>query len=125
MKEEDELLRTVGTKNPFKVPEKYFENFTKDLMEKLPEKETAAAIKVTMWDRVKPWFYMAAMFAGLMLTFKMFQDISDRAQNKTENTFANIEASDISDQYFETITNDAMMDDYTLYQYLTDADLNY
>ena len=56
-----------------------------------------------------------------MLTFKMFQDISDRAQNKSENIFATIEASDISDQYFETITSDAMMDDYTLYQYLTEA----
>ena len=124
MKEENELLRSVGTKNPFKVPENYFENFTKDLMEKLPEKETAASIKVSMWDRIKPWFYMAAMFAGLMLTFKMFQDISDRAQNKSESTFANVEEAEFSDQYFETITNYAMMDDYTLYQYLTDTDLN-
>ena len=39
MKEEDELLRKCGTKNPFTVPEGYFENFSKELMEKLPEKE--------------------------------------------------------------------------------------
>ena len=37
MKEEDELLRKCGTKNPFTVPEGYFENFSKELMEKLPE----------------------------------------------------------------------------------------
>ena len=35
MKEEDELLRKCGTKNPFTVPEGYFENFSKELMEKL------------------------------------------------------------------------------------------
>ena len=29
MKEEDELLRKCGTKNPFTVPEGYFENFGK------------------------------------------------------------------------------------------------
>ena len=34
MKEEDELLRKCGTKNPFTVPEGYFENFSKELMEK-------------------------------------------------------------------------------------------
>lgn len=33
MKEEDELLRKCGTKNPFTVPEGYFENFSKELME--------------------------------------------------------------------------------------------
>ncbi len=38
MKEEDELLRKCGTKNPFTVPKGYFENFSKELMEKLPEK---------------------------------------------------------------------------------------
>ena len=32
MKEEDELLRKCGTKNPFTVPEGYFENFSKELM---------------------------------------------------------------------------------------------
>ena len=31
MKEEDELLRKCGTKNPFTVPEGYFENFSKEL----------------------------------------------------------------------------------------------
>ena len=39
MKEEDELLKKCGTKNPFMVPEGYFDNFSKELMNKLPEKE--------------------------------------------------------------------------------------
>ena len=48
MKEEDELLRKCGTKNPFTVPEGYFENFSKELMEKLPEKEISLSEPVIM-----------------------------------------------------------------------------
>ena len=56
MKEEDELLRKCGTKNPFTVPEGYFENFSKELMDKLPEKEIPLSEPViTTWQRVKPW----------------------------------------------------------------------
>ena len=67
MKEEDELLRKCGTKNPFTVPEGYFENFSKELMEKLPEKEISLSEPViTTWQRVKPWIYMTAMFLSLI-----------------------------------------------------------
>ena len=33
MKEEDEILRKVGTGNAFKVPEGYFENLTSEVMD--------------------------------------------------------------------------------------------
>lgn len=39
MKEEDNILKKVGTENAFRVPEGYFENFTSELMNRLPEKE--------------------------------------------------------------------------------------
>ena len=39
MKEEDKLLKKIGTENPFRVPEGYFEGFTSDLMSRLPEKD--------------------------------------------------------------------------------------
>ena len=39
MKEEDNILKKVGKKNSFKVPEGYFENLTSEVMGKLPEKE--------------------------------------------------------------------------------------
>lgn len=64
MKEEDELLKKCGTKNPFMVPEGYFDNFSKELMNKLPEKEQTSTPQetITTWQRIKPWIYMAAMF---------------------------------------------------------------
>ena len=39
MKEEDFIRKKYGSGNPFKVPEGYFEQFTSELMSKLPEKE--------------------------------------------------------------------------------------
>lgn len=132
MKQEDDLLKKVGTKNPFKVPDNYFENFNKNIMEKLPEKNVTPEKEITLWDKVKPWIYMAAMFAGIMLMFKTFNSISENAQVVNNKETAPTEAvdssntmTDISDQYIETMTDYARMDDYTLYQYLTEADTNY
>lgn len=61
----NKLQETNNSKTPFKVPDNYFENFNEEIMNLLPEKEFKEAVKITMWDRVKPWAYMAAMFLGL------------------------------------------------------------
>ena len=51
MKEEDYMLKKIGTENAFHVPEGYFENLTSEIMNRLPEKEKPASEKkeVTMW----------------------------------------------------------------------------
>ena len=72
MKEEKELFQKIGKENPFKVPEGYFENLTQQVMERLPEKEPQPTQEISMWERVKPWVYMAAMFVGLMFTVQVF-----------------------------------------------------
>ena len=50
MGKEDNLLRKVGTGNPFRVPDQYFEDFTQELMNKLPEKEPMTSMpEITLW----------------------------------------------------------------------------
>lgn len=39
MKEDKDLLKKYGKKNPFTVPEGYFQDFSEKLMEQLPEKK--------------------------------------------------------------------------------------
>ena len=41
MKEEDKIHQILGTENPFRVPDGYFDHFASELMSQLPEKKTA------------------------------------------------------------------------------------
>ncbi|NLX67735.1 MAG: hypothetical protein GXZ19_13405, partial [Bacteroidales bacterium] len=52
------------TTNPFKVPDNYFAQFNEEIMNRLPEKEIVVPEPVSIWDKVKPWVYLAAMFVG-------------------------------------------------------------
>ena len=105
MKEEDELLKKCGTKNPFMVPEGYFDNFSKELMNKLPEKEQTSTPQETITT------------CGLMFSVRVV--VGPPKQDTPIFTAA--ETEQFSDEYIETILDHSMMDDYTLYQYLTDA----
>lgn len=122
MGKEDNLLRKVGTKNPFNVPDHYFEDFTRNLMDRLPEKEPMLPMpEITLWQRVKPWIYMAAMFCGIMLGVRTFVG---EPRNDDFPPISSTEIENISDEEWEIIIDRILMDDYTIYQYLTDADFD-
>ncbi|MGL4493820.1 MAG: hypothetical protein ACRCT5_13370 [Tannerellaceae bacterium] len=63
--------KQFGKGNSFKVPEGYFEHLTERTMNMLPEMEIPEAKKVSLFQRVQPWLYMAAMFAGLIFFIKI------------------------------------------------------
>ncbi|MGL4851955.1 MAG: hypothetical protein ACRC3Z_04845 [Phocaeicola sp.] len=117
MKEENDIRKKCGTDNPFSVPEGYFEQFAKEMMEKLPEKEIQEEPEVTRWQKMKPWVYMAAMFCGMMFSIKLF--VGDAS--KEQPLFTTAETVELSEEEVEEMMNYSMIDDYTLYQYLTDA----
>ena len=82
MKKEDSTILTKYGKDPgFKVPDNYFADFNKRMADMLPDVEiTPVDIKPTMWQRIKPLAYMAAMFAGvwcMMSVFNHFTSTSD------------------------------------------------
>lgn len=121
MKEDKDLLSKYGRKNPFTVPEGYFQDFNERLMEQLPEKEVMPEPEIKIWDRIKPWIYMAAMFVGLMFTVRAFMG----GQQHTQDAETEIGGyTEIPDEYIDPIVNQTMMDDYELYRYLTDAETN-
>lgn len=124
MKEEDSILRKVGTGNSFKAPEGYFENLTSEVMSKLPERERIASDirrEPTVWERVKPWTYMAAMFIGAALIIRVAS--TDHKQEAAGEVAATevTDSGNISDQYINAALDGSMMDDYSLYVYLSDA----
>ena len=122
MKEEDILLKKLGKEDSFKVPDGYFENLTSEVMNKLPEKEKVVFKEepVSTWTRLKPLLYMAAMFVGAALIIRVAS--SDRKSVADIDVAATeIETEVISDEMIDMALDRAMLDDYSLYVYLTDA----
>ena len=79
MKREDStLLNKYGKDAGFKVPENYFADFNQRMAEMLPEVEiTPVDVKPTMWQRVRPYAYLAAMFAGVWCMMQVFSHFTD------------------------------------------------
>ena len=122
MKEEDNILKKVGKENVFRVPDGYFENLTSEVMSRLPEKETPAFIKKepTKWERIKPWLYMTAMFVGAALIIRVAS--ADRPPATDQIAMDDTETTEVvSDEYISSVLDNSMLDDYSLYVYLTDA----
>ncbi|WP_287669103.1 hypothetical protein [Bacteroides sp.] len=122
MKEEDILLKKLGKEDSFKVPGGYFENLTSEVMNKLPEKEKVVFKEepVSIWTRLKPLLYMAAMFVGAALIIRVAS--SDRKSVADIDVAATeIETEVISDEMIDMALDRAMLDDYSLYVYLSDA----
>ena len=78
MKREDSTILNKYGKDPgFKVPENYFDDFNKKMAAMLPDVEiTPVDVKPTMWQRVRPLVYLAAMFAGVWCMMSVFTHLN-------------------------------------------------
>lgn len=97
MKTKFNKLEEIDKTNPFKVPDNYFQNFNEEIMKRLPQREFTPPMVVSMWDRVKPWVYLAAMFIGLYITINFIVSksgnnnpnepiVTQQSQQVTSNT---------------------------------------
>lgn len=124
MEEDNKLLNRFGRKNPYSLPEGYFEQFTKQIMRHLPEENAAiqtvrhaAKHTPTPWQRFRPWIYMAAMFAGIAFMAHLF--INGHTDVIGKQPVQSV--ADMPEEYLEPIMDQTMMDDYELYEYITEA----
>lgn len=103
IEEEKHLRETVGTRNAFRVPEGYFEQFTAQVMEQLLEQQKA---RTTM---LRPWLYAAActVVAVLMgVTYYWHQNTADDMMADSN--------------YYEEVADYAMIDNIDIYACLAD-----
>lgn len=112
MKEEDKLIELVGRKDGRTVPEGYFADFAAHMTQSLPStpfEESAKTPKFvpkrTFWQRIRPYAYMAAMFAGVWCMLKMF---SMMTQQPADDTFQ------VSPGLAEALGNDTFVNDYII-----------
>lgn len=68
------------------VPDDYFESFAERMSAALPERPELESVAVAearrdpagFWNRVRPYVYMAAMFAGIWCMLQMFSALGGR-----------------------------------------------
>lgn len=91
------------------VPEGYFADFARQMIDKLPERaevEHPDAItdkRLSLWAKIRPYVYMAAMFAGVWLMLQMFTMISGQGK---------LRPMDSNPILAEALSNDTFVYDY-------------
>lgn len=71
-----DILSRIGRESGFKVPENYFEEFASKMEKELSNHEIIPAVKSSFWNRVRPYVYMTAMFAGIWCMMWVFNDLA-------------------------------------------------
>lgn len=105
-----DILTQIDHNDGIRVPENYFEDFAVRMARELPDRPELAAPAVTVprtrWQRLRPYVYMAAMFAGIWCMLKLFTIITGPASSTLENNPIVAEALEN-----ETFVNDYVIDD--------------
>lgn len=83
MNAEDKIRTRYGKETGFRVPDGYFEHVYMQIESRLPETAPSAKPKpMSLWQRIKPYVYMAAMFGGIWCTMKMVNMVSESSKNE-------------------------------------------
>lgn len=117
--EESKILNEVAHRDGMTVPPGYFADFGRRMEAMLPEQSfvsVPAEVSRTLWQRVRPYVYMAAMFAGIWCMMKMFSLMAgdESATPFADNAVLAEAVSDdtfINDFYINDVDEEQLMDD--------------
>lgn len=116
---EDNKQKYAFAKTPgMTIPDGYFADFQSRMMQTidtLPQPEATQEVKRSVWQTVKPYVYMAAMFCGIWLMMHMFtlMGFGDSSAPVSGDVFANASESDA--YLYEYLSQEEGMSDYDLY----------
>ena len=117
MSDESKIKEKVGTENPFRVPEGYFESFQQQLLGSLPDRVVAepVPVRVSMWTKVRPWLSAAAIVCGVVLAVGVYRGLEKPDKGILAEGVEQVLTEDEMSDYMAT----SFFDEYTLYTYLT------
>ena len=125
MKPTNDILSKVNHRQGLTVPDGYFADFNKRMADMLPPQEweqpsSATAAQKTFWMKIRPYVYMAAMFAGVWLMMNMFDmmrpaDGANLAIDKNPVLTAAVENENFMNDYYLQ-----EFDDYDLMEEMVD-----
>lgn len=109
MKEDNDILKQIGHRDGMTVPDGYFADFAARMAASLPKTEFEESkdpgriyIQRTLWQKVRPYVYMAAMFAGVWCMMKMFSLITSKSELEPSPILA------------EALSNEIFVNDYII-----------
>lgn len=86
MNKDKELKDKYGTAGGWKIPEGFFDEVFAKISSELPAyPEAPKKMELSRWQRVKPYIYMAAMFAGIWLMMNVFHRVSSNHELNLDN----------------------------------------
>ena len=97
-------LGEIKGKNPFKVPKGYMEGLTEQIMAGIPEITHMETKVVSLRERIRPWLYLAAVFAGLLIFLKVFINPVSRDTDQSDNVSSYLQAF-VSDDFLQDMSD--------------------
>lgn len=90
MKDNQNILDKLNHHDGMTVPEGYFADFARRMEASLPERPELSAdapthVPRSWWERIRPYAYLAAMFAGVWCMLRLFTMLSPGTQSFESN----------------------------------------
>lgn len=118
MDEEKYIRKRMGDKQPFRVPDHYFDDFASHVMSQLPEREAHLGMDKTNARRrvvaLRTWICSAACLAVILLSTAFFFHREETAQREAHAT------ENVADGFVDAAADYAMIDNTDIYAYLQD-----
>lgn len=108
MNEEQYIKNRLGDRNPFRVPDGYFDSLTAEVMKNLPEEP-----KQGLLVRLRPWMYAAACLVAVVFTATLYLMSPDGS-----GQMATTETANSDNTYVEDVADYMMADNNDIYALL-------
>ena len=118
MNEEKYIEEKVGKRNPFVVPEGYFEQLTDQVMQSLPDRRPRAK---TVW--LRPVLYAAASVCALFVCATVWLSWPRSSQQDQKDVAEAVQAVQMQqpdDAFFDEAADYMMLDNQAIYACLSD-----
>lgn len=112
MNKSNDILNKIDRLDGMTVPDGYFVAFAERMEKELPvrfEAENPESVILpapTLWTRIRPYVYLAAMFAGVWCMLKMFSILSSPSDTNS--------VIDRNPILAEAISNDTFINEYII-----------
>lgn len=119
METDKDILARNNRRGGMTVPGGYFADFASRMAENLPEQEWEreaedAPVRRSLWMKIRPYVYMAAMFAGVWTMMKMFDMMRPESASLSVEENPVLTAALSNDQFM----NDLYLEEFDDYELL-------